>query len=96
MVHIVLNADQARVLALAVTTVEIRDETGRVLGQVPAPTEAQIIERIKRDRSSDIARYPAEQVQGRLRRLEEIRQQEGMDQAKMHELLGRMRAGEEV
>jgi hypothetical protein len=39
-------------------------------------------------------RVPSGQVQAHLRRLEEIRQKDGLDEAKMLELLKRIRAGE--
>jgi hypothetical protein len=39
---------------------------------------------------------PSTQVQAHLRKLEEIRQREGMDETKMREILRRLRAGEEV
>lgn len=89
----VLTGEQVRVLEQATTPVEVRDGLGRILGQIPAPTEEQIIERIKRNRSASTPRYPAEQVEKRLRRLEEIRQREGMDETTMPDLLRRMRAG---
>jgi hypothetical protein len=94
--QIVLNSDQARVLDQATTPVEVCDELGRVLVRIPAPSEEQILERIRRERGSNVLRYPAEQVEARLRRLEEIRQQGGMDETKMRDLLRRMRAGEQV
>jgi hypothetical protein len=37
---------------------------------------------------------PSEQVQAQLRRLEEIRQNEGLDEGKMLDLIRRMQAGE--
>jgi hypothetical protein len=94
--QIILNPDQARVLDQATTPVEVCDESGRVLVRIPAPSEEQILERIRRERGSNVLRYPAEQVEARLRRLEEIRQQGGMDEPKMRDLLRRMRAGEQV
>ncbi len=96
MTQIVLTADQVRVLQEATTVVELRDEAGRVLAHIPAPSEEQILERIRRDKGAKVASFPAEQVEARLRRLEEIRQREGMDETKMHELLRRMRAGEQA
>jgi ERCC4-related helicase len=66
--------------------VEIRDATGRVVASIPAPSEQEIVERIKRERNANRSRFPAQA----------IRQQEGMDQARMRELLRRMRAGEQV
>jgi hypothetical protein len=76
--------------------VEIRDATGRVVASIPAPSEQEIVERIKRERNANRSRFPAQEVERRLQRLEAIRQQEGMDQARMRELLRRMRAGEQV
>jgi hypothetical protein len=96
MAHITLNAEQVQVLARATTMVEVRDEAGAVVARIPPPSEQEIVERIKRERNADTARFPAEQVEQRLQRLEAIRQKEGMDQARMRELLRRMRAGEEV
>ncbi len=96
MAEIILNADQVRVLEQATTPVEVRDETGRLLVRIPAPSEKEIIERLRSGRDANVPRYPAEQVEARLQRLEEIRRQEGMDEAKMRELLRRMRAGEKV
>jgi pyruvate/oxaloacetate carboxyltransferase len=92
MAHIILNAEQVQVLEGATTAVEIRDPNGRVVAHVPAPTEQEIVERIQRERNAHSARFPADQVERRLQRLEAIRQQEGMDQARMRELLRRMRA----
>jgi hypothetical protein len=96
MPHIILSAEQVEVLARATTMVEARDEEGRIVARIPAPSEQEIVERIKRERNTNTARFPAEQVEQRLRRLEAIRQEEGMDQARMRDLLRRMRAGEEV
>lgn len=96
MTQIVLTPDQARALQQATTVVELRDDAGQVLARIPPPSEDQILERIRRDKSERVACYPAEQVEARLRKLEEIRQREGMDEAKMRELMRRMRAGEEV
>jgi hypothetical protein len=96
MAHIVLNADQLRIVEQATTPVDLRDETGRVVAKIPAPSEEQIIKRIKRDRAADLPRYPAEQVEARLRRLDEIRREEGIDEAKLRDLLRRMRAGEVI
>jgi hypothetical protein len=96
MAHITLNAEQVQILARATTMVEVRDEAGEVVARIPPPSEQEIVERIFRERDANPARFPAEQVEQRLRRLEAIRQAEGMDQARMRDLLRRMRAGEEV
>jgi hypothetical protein len=92
MPHIVLTEEQARVLQQSTLAVELRDEQGRVLARVPPPTEEEIIERIKRNRNGNLPRYPAREVQSRLRRLEEISQQEELDEGRAKELIRRMRA----
>jgi hypothetical protein len=94
MPHIVLTEEQARVLRQTTLAIELRDEQGRVLARVPPPTEEEIIERIKWNRDANLPRYSARDVQARLRRLEEISQQEDLDEAGVRELLRRMRAEE--
>ncbi len=99
MPHIVLTADQARVLEESTLEVEVHDEQGRLLARIPPPSEAEIIERIKRNQLNcdpNSPRYSSAAVQARLRRLEEISHREDLDEAKVRELLRRMRAGEEV
>lgn len=54
------------------------------------------IERRRRRGGQTGPTIPGEQVQSHLRRLEEIRQSEGLDEAKMLDLLRRMQAGEQV
>jgi hypothetical protein len=96
---IVLTAAQARVLDESTLEVEVRDEQGRLLARIPAPSEAEIIERLKRNQfrgDPNRPRYSSAEVQARLRRLEEISRREELDEAKVRELLDRMRAGEEV
>jgi len=98
MPHIVLTADQARVLEESTLEVEVRDEQGCLLARIPPPSEAEIIERIKRlqsNRDPNSPRYSSAEVQSRLRRLEEISRREELDEAKVRDLLHRMRAGEE-
>lgn len=98
MSHIVLTAEQARIVAESAGQVEVRDETGRIVGSLRAltPEDIQAIEHWKRVRRTKGPGIPSAQVQAHLRRLEEIRQQEGMDEAKMRDLLRRMQAGEQV
>ncbi len=59
-------------------------------------SEAEIIARIRVNRSAKCPRYPAADVEARLKRLQEIRDRQGMDTTKMRKLLRRMRAGERV
>ena len=99
MPHIVLTADQARVLEESTLEVELRDERGRLLARIPPPSEAEIIERLKRiqlNRDPNSPRYSSAEVQARLRKLEEISRREELDEAKVRDLLRRLRAGEEV
>jgi hypothetical protein len=98
MKHIVLTSEQARVLSEAGSPVEVRDADGRTVAHLTPldPADVEAIERFRRTRTVGEPRVPSAQVQAHLRRLEEIRQQEGMDEAKMLDLLKRMRAGEPV
>ena len=99
MSHIVLTEEQAQVVTQASESVEVRDPAGRKLAflTVMSPQDAAVVLRYKQTRHlPKQPGIPAAQVQAHLRRLEEIRQQEGMDKAKMHDLLRRMQAGEEV
>ena|SRR5712691_231389 len=98
MPYIVLTEEQARVMTESQQNVEVRDPQGRVLAFLAPldPTLAETIRECQRRHATPGPRIPAEDVQAHLRRLEEIRQREGMDRDKMLDLLRRMRAGEEV
>lgn len=84
------------ILEQAVKPVEVRDEQGRILGRIPPLSEAAIIAEAKRRRAEGGPRYPAADVEARLRKLQEISQREELDAVKVKDLLRRMRAGEEV
>ena len=97
--HIVLTEEQLRVLAEAKGPVEVRDGQGRTLATVTPfdPGDVEVIERWKRRRDQpQKPGIPAAQVEAHLRRLAEIREREGMDEAKILDLLRRMQAGEQV
>jgi hypothetical protein len=96
MPHIVLTEEQARVIEQTTLPVEVRDQRGRVLVQIPAASEEQIIERIGRNRDPNAPRYSSAEVLSRLQKLQEISEREELDEAKVKDLLRRMRAGEEV
>src|SRR5258708_7712002 len=98
MSHIVLTQEQASILSQATGRVEVRDAEGRVLAFPDAlePGEAEILADAKRRLREPGPRIPSSQVKAHLQKLEEIRQREGMDEAKMLQLLQRMREGEEV
>ena len=96
--HITLTPEQARVLQETTQFVEVRDEQGKTVGNLTllTPEDLEAIEHYKQTRGSNRPGIPSAQVQAHLRRLEEIRATEGMDRTKMHDLLRRMQAGEEV
>lgn len=98
MKHIVLTSEQAQVLGQAGGPVEVRDEQGRTVAHLTplSPADLETIERFRGTRPTNGPRVPSAQVQAHFRRLEEIRQSEGMDEVKMLDLLRRMRAGEQV
>jgi antitoxin (DNA-binding transcriptional repressor) of toxin-antitoxin stability system len=98
MPHIVLTNEQASVVLAASEPVEVRDQHGRTVARLspldPADTEA--IEQSKRSRGTGGPLVPSDEVQAHMRRLAEIRRSEGLDEAKMLDLLRRLRAGEQV
>src|SRR5438552_4063590 len=99
MPHIVLTADQARTVAQAADAVEARDGEGHVLAHIH-PLTAEVLgvlelHRMRKGQPKEKG-VPGAQVHAHFRRLEEIRERKGMDEAKLKELLRRMRAGEEV
>ena len=96
--HITLTPEQARVLQETTQFVEVRDEQGKTVGNLTllSPVDLEAIDQAKRVRALSKPRVPSDQVQTHLRRLEEIRNREGMDEAKMLDLLHRMRAREQV
>jgi hypothetical protein len=98
MAQIVLTDQQARILQEAKEPVEVRDPLGRIVSflQPMDSLDAEAVARHRSTRNERKITLPAAKVQAHLRRLEEIRQAEGMDDAKMHDLLRRMQAGEEV
>jgi hypothetical protein len=98
MPQIILTDEQTRILQEAKEAVEVRDPLGRILSflQPIDSLDAEAVSRHRSMRNQPRETVPAAKVQAHLRRLEEIRRTEGMDEAKMHDLLGRMQAGEEV
>jgi hypothetical protein len=95
MPYIVLSDDQAKILREAAGLVEVRDEQGHVLARV-VPDEAAIVAEAKRRLAEGGPRYSGAEIQARLQKLNEISQREELDEAKVKELIRKMRAGEEV
>ncbi len=98
MPHIVLTEEQARIVAEASGAVDVRDPQGRTVARLTplSATDQAALEEWQRTRGTKRPLVPAEQRRAHFRRLEEIRQKEGMDVEKALDLLRRMRAGEQV
>jgi hypothetical protein len=95
MSHIVLSEEQLRVFAAATGPIELRDTRGNVLASVPPPPVAEEEAAEARCRlASGQPRWSAGQVEGLLARLNELRRQGGVDQARLQDILSRFRAGE--
>lgn len=98
MQRIMLTEEQSRLLAEA-KEAEVYDSQGQLVSFLrwhePMDVEA-IARHLRRRGQPKEPGIPSEQVQAHFRRLEEIRQREGMDLPKALELLRRMRAGEQV
>lgn len=98
MPHIILTEEQSRILAEAGGPVDVRDAQGNPVASLNllSPEDLEVIERLKKKRASGIQErgIPSEQVQAFLRKLHEIDEREGIDQAKVDDLLRRVRAGE--
>jgi hypothetical protein len=98
MQQITLTPEQASVVRGATSTVEVLDQDGRIVTHLTrlGPEDLEAIKRFRRTQGKNGQGVPAAQVHTRLKRLEEIRQSEGMDEAKMLDLVRRMRQGETV
>jgi hypothetical protein len=96
MQQITLTPEQSSIVRGATSTVEVLDENGLKVAHltVLSPEDLEAIERFRKTRGKNGQGVPGAQVHARLKRLEEIRQIEGMDEAKMLDLLRRMRTGE--
>ena len=93
MKYIVLTAEQAQVALGASQPVEVLDEQGRTVAHLTPlhPADIEAIEQSKRTRGTGGPRVPSVEVRAHLQRLEEVREREGIDKAKMLDLLRRMR-----
>jgi hypothetical protein len=92
MSHITLSEQQSQVIEQAQDMVEIRDHRGNVVVRVdPQFTEADLAE-AKRRLASNQPRYPASQVEARLKALGEIVERDGLNHEQAMALLKRMQA----
>lgn len=98
MTAMILTEEQEKLIAQVAEPVEVRDTRGRFLGVFSpvSPADADALAQVRKARAAGGPRIPSAQVQAHLRRLNEIRQTEPLDEARMLELLRRMQAGEEV
>lgn len=96
MSHIVLTEDQARILAESTGPVEMRDPQGRTLACVTPfdPVEREMLERARQSIAAGGKRIPSARVRMFLQRLHEMEKSEGIDEAKVKELLQRTIAEE--
>lgn len=96
--HIVLTAEQARIVQEGGDPIEVRDEQGRTVAQLTplSPADIEAVEHYRRRPARQGPGVSTEQVLAHFRRLEEIRQQEGLDEAKALDILRRLRAGKQV
>jgi hypothetical protein len=98
MPHIVLTEDQAQILSQAAGPVEIRTNDGRPVARaiLLSADDIEDIQQSRRSKASGGTRVPSEQVQAHLKRLEEIDRVTPLDEARVLDLIRRMRAGEEI
>jgi hypothetical protein len=98
MPHIVLTEEQVRILEQAAGPVEVRDTQGRPIAQATrfSPEDVEMIIRSRANQAAGGRRIPSAEVQAHLRKLEEIASREELDEARVLDILRRLRAGEEV
>jgi hypothetical protein len=97
MAHIVLTEEQARIVVESAEPVEVRDTHGQVVASIRrfSAIEREVMERhLRRQGLPKEPGIPSERVRALLLKLEEVRQSEGIDEAKVKELVRRTVAGE--
>jgi hypothetical protein len=92
MSHITLTEEQSRIIEAAQDPVEVRDRSGNVVAHILDPRTAEHIAKAKRVRASNQPRYPASQVEARLKLLGEIVERDGLNNEQAMALLKQMRA----
>jgi hypothetical protein len=95
MPEVVLTEEQARIVEQAYGPVAVRDPKGNVLGHVEAKLSPEMIAELKRRAASPGPFYTGDQVQARLRALqEEWDRVGGFDEAYMRDFLDRLNAAD--
>src|ERR1700677_1035550 len=93
MTEIVLNDEQVKLVEQAKGTLLARDTKGRVVGRIEPELTLEMIAELKRQAESPGPWYTSEQVQARLRGLqEEWDRTGGFDEHRMKDLLSQMDA----
>jgi uncharacterized protein YmfQ (DUF2313 family) len=91
MPDLILTEEQAKIVAQALGPVEVRDASGKTLGHIEPRLTPEMIAELKRRAASPGPFYTGEQVQARLRALqEEWDRTGGFDEAYMREFLSRL------
>lgn len=72
--------------------IEVRDRSGKVVAHIIDPQTAEHIAEAKRRLGSSQPRYPASQVEARLKLLGEIVERDGLNNEQAMTLLKRMQA----
>jgi hypothetical protein len=100
MPSIILSEEQFRILEEANGIVDVVDPQGQPIASLRRldPRDLEAIERHRRRQASDVREpgIPAERVRAFLRKLHEIADREGIDEAKVKDLLRRVQAGESL
>ncbi len=96
MPHIVLTEEQMRIITEADGPVDVRGPQGQPVASMSllTPEDLEAIERHRRTRGERKPGIPGHRVQAFLQKLGEIAEREGIDEAKVQEVLRRLRAGE--
>jgi hypothetical protein len=95
MPELILTDEQARIVTQAMGPVSVRDAKGTMLGRIEPTLTPEMIAELKRRARSPGPWYTGEQVQARLRALqEEWDRTGGFDEAHMLELLKRLDAAD--
>lgn len=96
MPYIILTQEQAQSLAGVKGPVDVRDPQGRPVAslRILDADDLEAIERHRRNRGKPKSLIPSARVQAFLRKLHEIAERNGIDEATVKDLLQRIRAGE--
>jgi hypothetical protein len=92
MSHITLTEEQSQLIERSQGPVEVRDHRGHIIAQIERYDEAALIAEAKRRLASNQPRYPAAQVEARLRALAEAVERDGLNEEQAMALLKRMQA----